>query len=190
MRPSSAFSLLLLLCAHLCLSSALLINSRHSAIIHKPAIYRHSLSGRHFLSAQEESTSPNAELDEVVKKSGFEVALFKSFFQRKNENNKPRIGPKELLAKFGAAYLITSISLSLVSYAISYVLVSGGIDTTALLAKVGIVLTGSRQANAGTAAIAYAVHKAASPIRFPPTVALTPIVARLLGKDVKKDGTA
>lgn len=29
-----------------------------------------------------------------------------------------------------------------------------------------------------TAGIAYVAHKAASPIRFPPTVALTPIVCR------------
>ena len=37
---------------------------------------------------------------------------------------------------------------------------------------------------AGTVGLAYAIHKAASPIRFPPTVALTPVVAkRLFGKD-------
>lgn len=35
----------------------------------------------------------------------------------------------------------------------------------------------------GTFAIAYAAHKALSPVRFPPTVALTPVVARWLGKD-------
>ena len=34
-------------------------------------------------------------------------------------------------------------------------------------------------------AIAYAAHKAASPIRFPPTVALTPMVAKWMGR---KDG--
>ena len=33
----------------------------------------------------------------------------------------------------------------------------------------------------GTFAIAYAAHKALSPVRFPPTVALTPVVAKLLG---------
>ena len=32
-------------------------------------------------------------------------------------------------------------------------------------------------------AIAYAAHKAASPIRFPPTVLLTPVVAKLIGKE-------
>lgn len=39
----------------------------------------------------------------------------------------------------------------------------------------------------GTVALAYAAHKAASPIRFPPTVALTPVVARALGKEIPDD---
>lgn len=39
----------------------------------------------------------------------------------------------------------------------------------------------------GTFALAYAAHKAASPIRFPPTVALTPIVAGWIGKKAEKD---
>lgn len=34
----------------------------------------------------------------------------------------------------------------------------------------------------GTFAIAYAAHKALSPVRFPPTVALTPLVAQWIGK--------
>lgn len=36
----------------------------------------------------------------------------------------------------------------------------------------------------GTVAIAYTAHKGLSPIRFPPTVALTPIVARWMGREV------
>ena len=47
-----------------------------------------------------------------------------------------------------------------------------------LLARCGLAARVSPGAGAG--AIAYAVHKAASPIRFPPTVALTPLTARLL----------
>lgn len=39
----------------------------------------------------------------------------------------------------------------------------------------------------GTFALAYAAHKAASPIRFPPTVALTPIVASWIGKKVEQE---
>ena len=42
--------------------------------------------------------------------------------------------------------------------------------------------------NVGTFAIAYAAHKAASPIRFPPTVALTPVVANWIGQ--KRDNTS
>ncbi len=43
----------------------------------------------------------------------------------------------------------------------------------------------------GTVGLAYAVHKAASPIRFPPTVALTPVVARtLFGKNDDDDASA
>jgi hypothetical protein len=59
--------------------------------------------------------------------------------------------------------------------------VLNGVDVASLLEKVGISATGTAS-NAGTAAIAYAIHKAASPIRFPPTVALTPIVAGWIGK--------
>lgn len=61
-----------------------------------------------------------------------------------------------------------------------------GVDVTALLAKVGIT-TSATSEKVGTAAIAYAAHKAASPIRFPPTVALTPVIAKWLGKEVEEE---
>lgn len=43
---------------------------------------------------------------------------------------------KELLAKYGGAYLATSITLSLISFALCYALISAGIDVQALLQKV------------------------------------------------------
>ena len=53
---------------------------------------------------------------------------------------------------------------------------------TGLLKRVGIEASSNTE-NIGTFSIAYVAHKAASPIRFPPTVALTPVVAkRLFGK--------
>ena len=68
------------------------------------------------------------------------------------------------------------------SFAICYTLVSNGVDVAGLLGKIGIEPSQNAQTG-GTFAIAYAAHKAASPIRFPPTVALTPVVAkRLFGK--------
>ena len=62
-----------------------------------------------------------------------------------------------------------------------------------LLARIGITVNATNE-KVGTVAIAYAAHKALSPVRFPPTVALTPVVARLLGRneadaaDVTKNG--
>jgi hypothetical protein len=97
------------------------------------------------------------------------------------DNNEQKVKPKDLLAKYGIAYLATSITLAIISYATCYVLVSNGVDVGAVLERVGIRST-AVASNAGTVAIAYAMHKAASPIRFPPTVALTPIVARWIGR--------
>eukprot|EP01038_Epipyxis_sp_PR26KG_P008229 gene8229-11137_t len=125
------------------------------------------------------TTKKPEDLEETTQKYGLEVGLFKSIFSK----DEQKIKPQELLAKYGAAYLITSISFAIVSYAICFVLVSNGIDVSSLLEKVGIKAT-SAASNAGTAGIAYAIHKAASPIRFPPTVALTPVVAGWLGKKV------
>lgn len=54
-------------------------------------------------------------------------------------------------------------------------------DIGAVLEKIGIQVNTTSE-KVGTAAIAYAAHKALSPVRFPPTVALTPVVARMLGR--------
>lgn len=93
--------------------------------------------------------------------------------------------PKELFKKYGFAYLLSSVSLSLMSFTIMYSLVSNGVDVTAALRAVGIKIPAGKYL--GTVALAYALHKAASPIRFPPTVALTPVVARWLGRNVGED---
>lgn len=128
--------------------------------------------------------------EEATKKYGLEVGLWKVFSS--NEGDDKETGKsktdqaKELLAKYGGAYLATSITLSLISFSLCYLLVSAGIDVQALLAKVGIA-TNETGEKVGTFALAYAAHKAASPIRFPPTVALTPIVASWIGKKQVKE---
>ena len=125
--------------------------------------------------------TPSDDIDETVKKSGLEAGLWKSFTS-KGTNVKP----KELLKKYGIAYLATSISLAVVSYSVCFLLVDNGVDVAALLGKIGIQ-SSDVAANAGTAGIAYAIHKAASPIRFPPTVALTPLVASWIGKEPNEE---
>ncbi|XP_062184424.1 uncharacterized protein LOC133888268 [Phragmites australis] len=132
--------------------------------------------------------------EEITEKYGLEFGLWKIFSSKEEEEGgegaegkKSRTDQaKELLAKYGGAYLATSISLSLVSFTLCYFLISAGVDVRELLAKVGIA-TGETGGKVGTFALAYAAHKAASPIRFPPTVALTPVVASWIGK-IRKGG--
>lgn len=130
------------------------------------------------------TTSSSNSIDETTKKYGLEAGLMKSLQQKDGGESA-----KSLLKKYGIAYLATSIPLAIISFAICYWLVDQGVDVGALLAKVGIETsssgstTGSTAETAGTLAIAYAAHKAASPIRFPPTVLLTPVVAKWIGKE-------
>ncbi|KAL7511458.1 hypothetical protein ACHAXN_009535 [Cyclotella atomus] len=127
-----------------------------------------------------EKVSPSVE--ETTEKYGLEAGLFQSL------KSSDATSAKSLLAKYGIAYLATSIPLALISFGICYALVDNGVDVGSLLAKVGIN-AGDTGEKAGTFAIAYAAHKAASPIRFPPTVALTPVVAKLIGKEVDEDAS-
>jgi hypothetical protein len=118
----------------------------------------------------------NKEDQDTTAKFGLEAGLFESLKQKDGGESA-----KSLLKKYGIAYLATSIPLALVSFSLCYYLVDSGVDVSVLLAKVGIASAASEKV--GTFAIAYAFHKAASPIRFPPTVILTPLVAKLIGKE-------
>jgi len=152
---------------------------------------------------EDKKSSTAKEVDEITKKWGLEAGLWKIFksSEKNNSSTNNKTGgegegaqqlsgsrmdmAKQLLKTYGSAYLITSISLSLVSFGVFYVLVSSGVDVAALLSVIGITATQNSE-KVGTVAIAYAAHKAASPIRFPPTVALTPIVAGWMGKTGNK----
>ena len=85
----------------------------------------------------------------------------------------------DLLKRYGPAYLLTSVSFAAVSYAACYAAVARGVNVAMLLNRVGLKATGANE-KVGRASIAYVCHKAASPLRFPPTVGLTPVVARRL----------
>ncbi len=116
-------------------------------------------------------------VEETTESYGLEAGLFQSL-QKKDGGQSA----KDLLAKYGVAYLATSIPLAIVSFAICYLLVDSGVDVAALLSNVGIEVSENGE-RVGTFALAYTAHKAASPIRFPPTVLLTPVVAKMIGKE-------
>ena len=123
--------------------------------------------------------------DATTRKFGLEAGLWEVFSSRDADGKSKTDQAKELLKRYGSAYLITSISFAIVSFAGCYALVASGVDVSSLLARVGLQVTETSE-KVGTFAIAYAAHKALSPIRFPPTVALTPVVAKWLGKEVQE----
>jgi hypothetical protein len=154
-------------------------------VLNRRSPYSSSSSSSQPLHVTQENDNDNDndnELEETTKKYGLEAGLFQSL--KSNDSQSA----KSLLAKYGIAYLATSIPLAAISFTICYFLVDSGVDVAALLGKVGIeAIGGDTKERAGTFAIAYAAHKAASPIRFPPTVLLTPVMAKLLGKEVQAD---
>ena len=118
---------------------------------------------------------------------GVVVPLPKSFSLHKNAAVAPlatRPGPLELLKQYGGAYIVTSLTMSVISMTLFYLLASRGLDMRAMLRLCGIRL-GDRAGAFSTFGVAYFAHKAASPIRFVPTVALTPKVARYFSKGEK-----
>lgn len=95
------------------------------------------------------------------------------------------LSPKNLLKRYGFAYLFSSITLSLCSYTLFYELVKRDMDVEGFLSNLGISIPQSKYY--GAAALAYALHKAASPIRFPPTLLLTQLLGKLMGKQVSPE---
>jgi Protein of unknown function (DUF1279) len=132
-----------------------------------------------FSSVEEKQVEKASSPEETTKKFGLEAGVFQSLKQNDGES------AKSLLKRYGIAYLATSIPLAMISFVICYFLVDSGVDVAGLLKQVGIESDAGEKA--GTFALAYAAHKAASPIRFPPTVILTPVVAKLIGKEPLED---
>jgi Protein of unknown function (DUF1279) len=160
-----------------------------NAVSRTPAIGRHYCKVKLAVSAptkpeQDQVTKTQEPTpEETTKKYGLEVGIWQSLKQQDGGESA-----KSLLKRYGIAYLATSIPLAIISFAICYALVDNGVDVAGLLSNIGIENAGgSAGETAGTVAIAYAAHKAASPIRFPPTVILTPIVAKLIGKEPIED---
>eukprot|EP00534_Pseudo-nitzschia_fraudulenta_P000757 CAMPEP_0201124092 /NCGR_PEP_ID=MMETSP0850-20130426/10554_1 /ASSEMBLY_ACC=CAM_ASM_000622 /TAXON_ID=183588 /ORGANISM="Pseudo-nitzschia fraudulenta, Strain WWA7" /LENGTH=180 /DNA_ID=CAMNT_0047391285 /DNA_START=139 /DNA_END=681 /DNA_ORIENTATION=- len=130
----------------------------------------------------EAATEDADSAETTTEKYGLEAGLAQAAKEGDGES------AKSLLKKYGIAYLATSIPLALASFTACYFLVDNGVDVGSLLEKVGIDGSGAAD-KAGTVAIAYAAHKAASPIRFPPTVLLTPVVAKMIGTEPDEAGT-
>ena len=158
-----------------------------------PAPVRNSRRSRAIRAAEPETEERPLTAEETTEKYGLEAGLFQSLKESlpfgkgggDDDGGDAKGGMAtagDLLKRYGGAYLLTSTSLAVVSFSFCYWAVSNGVDVGSVLKTVGINVDANAE-NVGTVGIAYAIHKAASPIRFPPTVALTPLVAkRVFGK--------
>ena len=72
-------------------------------------------------------------VEETTEKYGLEAGLFQSM-----KSGDGGASAKDLLAKYGVAYLATSIPLAAVSFGLCYLLVDNGVDVAGLLSNVGI----------------------------------------------------
>merc|ERR1719240_2226507 len=134
---------------------------------------RWKTQARAWISADDEDTAKRWGLEVALIKHGIDVHLLGG------DKAQGMATAADLLKRYGPAYLLTSVSFAAASYAACYVAVARGVNVVALMSRFGLRTTAAAE-KVGTASIAYVCHKAASPIRFPPTVALTPVVARRL----------
>ncbi|RZC35728.1 protein FAM210B [Asbolus verrucosus] len=89
---------------------------------------------------------------------------------------------KKAVAEYGSTVIIFHVTISLVSLGTCYLLVSSGLDGDKIVTYLGIsgdTLT-KVTSNAGTFAVAYAVHKVFAPVRIMTTLAATPLIVRYL----------
>lgn len=68
--------------------------------------------------------------------NSIEMQIFSSNEGATETNKSKGDQAKQLLAKYGGAYLATSITLSLISFGLCYALINAGVDVPALLQKV------------------------------------------------------
>ena len=74
------------------------------------------------------SVLPQDSAQEATEKWGLEAGLWKVFTNKEGDKKGKSKGQqaKDLLARYGSAYLITSISFALVSFGLCYALVNSG----------------------------------------------------------------
>ncbi|CAN7940018.1 unnamed protein product [Ixodes hexagonus] len=95
---------------------------------------------------------------------------------------------KHAIKEYGTTMVVFHVVLSLTSFGICYVVVSSGVDLSAIAVKLGfsidaISLTPKMAAGGGTFVIAYAVHKIFTPVRMFITLSVAPMLVRWLRRN-------
>ncbi|KAK5599758.1 hypothetical protein CRENBAI_016169 [Crenichthys baileyi] len=92
---------------------------------------------------------------------------------------------KKVFKEYGAVGVSFHIGISLMSLGMSYLLISSGIDMTAMLYKLGFneeLVQSKMAAGTSTFVLAYAIHKLFAPVRMSITVVSVPLIVRYFRK--------
>uniref|UniRef100_A0A6P7G4S0 Protein FAM210B, mitochondrial-like isoform X1 n=1 Tax=Diabrotica virgifera virgifera TaxID=50390 RepID=A0A6P7G4S0_DIAVI len=92
---------------------------------------------------------------------------------------------KKAVKEYGSTVIVFHIGISLMSLGTSYLLVSSGLDVASLFKTIGLeewIKNSNIATNAGTFAVAYALHKVFAPVRITITLASVPLIVRYLRK--------
>ena len=83
---------------------------------------------------------------------------------------------KTWLKQYGTVGVVTHGTLSIVSLTLIYTGIKSGVDIVSLIEKIGLFENIPVPKTTGDFILAYGMYKILSPIRWPLTIALTPIV--------------
>ncbi|KAL1513892.1 hypothetical protein ABEB36_003232 [Hypothenemus hampei] len=118
------------------------------------------------------------------KQTGLKLMSTSNEPQKPNEVLTPRQKLKKAIAEYGTTVIVFHISISLISLGTCYLLVSSGLDVPALLTTLNLKDWAKENSlilsNAGTFALAYAIHKVFAPVRIAITLGSVPFIVRYL----------
>ncbi|XP_058418422.1 protein FAM210B, mitochondrial [Diceros bicornis minor] len=92
---------------------------------------------------------------------------------------------KKVFQEYGAVGVSLHIGISLISLGIFYMVVSSGVDMSAVLLQLGFkesLVQSKMAAGTGTFVVAYAIHKLFAPVRISITLVSVPFVVRYFRK--------
>ncbi|XP_015422023.1 PREDICTED: protein FAM210B, partial [Myotis davidii] len=105
----------------------------------------------------------------------------------KTEEKKPSKSQqlKKVFQEYGAVGVSVHIGISLVSLGTFYMVVSSGVDMSAILLKLGFkesLVQSKMAAGTSTFVVAYAIHKLFAPVRISITLVSVPLLVRYFRK--------
>nr|XP_006214070.2 protein FAM210B, mitochondrial [Vicugna pacos] len=92
---------------------------------------------------------------------------------------------KKIFQEYGAVGVSLHIGLSLISLGMFYMVVSSGVDMSAILLKLGFkesLVQSKMAAGTSTFVVAYAIHKLFAPVRISITLVSVPLIVRYFRK--------